>query len=374
MRIGGAVRVERADGDDERVVAGRGLHRHRRARAVVPHRGDDDDTVEPEALDGRVERVVHEARGPAAAHREVGDANVVEILVGEDPVDRVDHVARPRRAARVGRAHADDRCVLRDARVERRRSGRDSRDHRPVALVVARRVRGERGHVDARDDARAKVVELRGIDAAVDDRDRRRLRCGRRRRAPEGRHLGRLRPEAGLLDTRRGDLLVADDREYVVVGGELQQVLASDRAGHAADRVERLLDLPERAVLRELARDARARFAGAAANDDVEVLVGVRLGLCEQRLRNEGCGALGDEGGLPGERGACQGTEERGGSDQDGDAAHDVGTLNVAPTVFSTAAGSPEGARARPAGYPLVRSPHLSLQSLPQFRWEPPHR
>src|SRR3989442_4895068 len=132
---------------------------------------------------------------------------------------------------------------------------------------------------------------------------------------------------------------------------------AGNRTRHAVDRVERLLDLAEGAVLRELAGDARARFAGAAANDDVEILVGVRLGVCEQRLRNKGCGAFAKEAGALCKRTACQGTEERSDGNQDGDAAHDVRPLHVATSVLSTGARSPEGARARPAGHPLVRSP-----------------
>ena len=86
--------VKGPDGDHERVVAGGVRHVHRAgARPVVPGGRHDDDTAEPEPFDRLVERIEAEARRGGAGHREVGDADVVGVLVGQDPVGRRDHVA-----------------------------------------------------------------------------------------------------------------------------------------------------------------------------------------------------------------------------------------------------------------------------------------
>ena len=75
---------------------------------------DDEDAVEPELLDGGIERVVREARLGLADEREVRDADVVLRGVLQDPVARGDDVARVRGAVGVRRPDADDRRARSD--------------------------------------------------------------------------------------------------------------------------------------------------------------------------------------------------------------------------------------------------------------------
>jgi hypothetical protein len=76
-----AAEIDRADGDHERVVAGRVRHPHGRAILAEVTRGRHDrDAVEPELLDGPVERVGREVARHGRVEREVRDLDVAEPL------------------------------------------------------------------------------------------------------------------------------------------------------------------------------------------------------------------------------------------------------------------------------------------------------
>ena len=344
VRVGGAVGVERADGDHERVVARRILHLHRGARAVVADRCDDGDAAEPQLLDRRVERVVAEARGRARPHREVGDTNVVLRPVLQDPVDRCDHVALRGGTSRIGGTEVDDRRVRCDARVEAGTRG-DPGDHRAVTFVVAgcERVRGL--EVDARDDARAEVRKLGRVDPAVHDRDRRRGRSRKQRSPGERQDVRRGLPQRRLLEAGRPHLRVDDDREDVVVLRKLEERTARQLTGDAVHRVELALQVAEPASLVERRRDARARLAGAAAHDHPEDLGRARRRALDEGGRDERALVRRIRGAR--KRRRC----ERAGERQEGG---DSDQQTTGADLSALATGTPKGAGANPVHTAVV--------------------
>ena len=138
---GGGSDVDRADGDHERVVAGRVEDAARCAGgAVVAGSRDHDDPVEPELLDGLVERIEVEVRLGRRVQREVRDLDVVGVLVGEDPLRRRDHVRGPCDAVVVHHPHRQNVRRGRGAGVAGVAARRDPRDEGAVAVPVTLRV------------------------------------------------------------------------------------------------------------------------------------------------------------------------------------------------------------------------------------------
>ncbi len=195
-----AVRVGRADRDhgrqvrrrDDAAVDGRAVG----VAAGVARRDDADDPGVDRRLDRLAERVETVGLDHRRADREVGDADVVGVLVRDHPADAGDHVAQRARAVAADDANVDQLGVEREAavllvRVDERRAlerlttvaGRDPGDVRSVAvgIVVARPNRVVGDEVRARDDpvrrgrvevAEVLVIRRAGIgDARVDDRD-----------------------------------------------------------------------------------------------------------------------------------------------------------------------------------------------------------
>jgi hypothetical protein len=90
-------------------------------------------------------------------------ANVVPLLVREDPVHRRDDVARHGHAV-VVHVERDEPRAGRAAGVVRRPPGGDSGQERSVLAAVPGRVRLERREIDLGDDAVAEVFPP-GVDA-----------------------------------------------------------------------------------------------------------------------------------------------------------------------------------------------------------------
>ncbi|CAA9334656.1 MAG: hypothetical protein AVDCRST_MAG16-1477 [uncultured Frankineae bacterium] len=85
--VGVALVVERSDGDDQRVVARLG---DRAGRGAAVAGGDDhDDALGPQALHGVVDRVDRRGLRRGDAPRQVQHADAVLLLVGGDPVHRL---------------------------------------------------------------------------------------------------------------------------------------------------------------------------------------------------------------------------------------------------------------------------------------------
>ena len=127
--------VDRADREHERVVG-------RRVRDRVAHRariaggGDDEDAAEREQFDGGVERVRRVALRRVRPEREVHDADVVEVLVGEDEAKSLDDVADRSEARVVADLDVDQVRLRRDARRTCRPTAR--RRRRPGRPHVSR--------------------------------------------------------------------------------------------------------------------------------------------------------------------------------------------------------------------------------------------
>ena len=273
--------VDGADGDHERVVAGRVGDAHGlTVRAVVAGRRDDCDPAEPELLDRAIERIGREVAGNRRVEREVRDLDVVVVLVVEDPLAGRDDVARPADAVVVHDVERDDLGRRSRARVPGRRARRDAGHERAVAAAVTGRVVRKRRQVDVRQDATREVGPGR-VDPGVDDRDRGH-RGGVRARvgAPEGRVARLGGPELGR---RVGRARAGHLRPRVEGHGQARHLReAVQRAGrdlgrNRADQVELLLDVAE-----TLDRALRGRGALPALDDDVELLARIRLGLREQ--------------------------------------------------------------------------------------------
>ena len=129
--------------------------------AVVAGGRDDHDAVEPELLDGLVERVEVEVRLGRGVQREVRDLDVVVVLVGEDPLRRGDHVGRARHAAVVHHPHRQDVRGRGSARIAAGTARRDPRHEGAVAVTVTLRVWRGRAEVHLRVGATAEILLAR---------------------------------------------------------------------------------------------------------------------------------------------------------------------------------------------------------------------
>ena len=106
------------------------------------------------------------------------------VLVVQDPVGSGDHVARQRHARVVDDVERDELRVRGGACIAGGAAGCDAGNEGAVPASVARGVVGQRGQVHGSDDAAAEVPP-RGVDAGIDDGDRRRLRRTGRERASQ---------------------------------------------------------------------------------------------------------------------------------------------------------------------------------------------
>ena len=134
--------------------------------------GDDDDAVEPELLDGRIERADEVALRNRLGEREVRDADVVLNAVVQHVLQAEQRVAEAHALAEAADLHTDDVGFRGDA-------------HEALVAVGAVAC-GHTGHVRAvtglvllpiaddrvrHEDAAAEVGDGTVLDAAVDDRD-----------------------------------------------------------------------------------------------------------------------------------------------------------------------------------------------------------
>ena len=205
-------------------------------------------------------------------------------LFCEDPVDARDHVTRVRHAVRIGSAHRDERSRRGDARIIGRRARSDTGHHRAVALAVADGVRVGGREVDARHHPVTEVGGLRGIDSAVDDRDRRRLSPRGGRGIPERCDVGGIPPHLAVLVVRGLDLDVRGDRRDVLHTRKPEDQLARDRRGDARDDL--VLAMNGHACLPHIGSDRRGARRSAALDDHLEHLVRLGLGRLEQAVRH----------------------------------------------------------------------------------------
>ena len=172
-----------------------------------------------------------------------------------------------------------------------------------MTFAVGRAGRRRR-EVQVRDDPCSEIGDLGRVDAAVDHRDRRRLRrrpqvgAGERVEVrPERGDVGRRGPHRRVLVRGRLQRRVRRDRRDMRVLRELEQVGARQVGRHARDREELPLQLAVLARRLNVGRNRLARVALRALDDDVERLqrVGRRLGeQCrrhERRSAGSACGA-----------------------------------------------------------------------------------
>ena len=143
----------------------------------VAGRSDDDDALRDQRVGRLHQRVARRRLVHRMAERHVDDADVVERVVGGDPFERRDHVARLASALAVENLQRDDVDAGRHTHVRRleRRGGRaaagdDARDVRAMAEVVVRQ-RAAVDEVDELPDPARRQVGMR-LNAGVDHRDR----------------------------------------------------------------------------------------------------------------------------------------------------------------------------------------------------------
>ncbi len=159
--VGRVVVGERADRDHVRHVA-RYADGHGRGSGVARRRHHHDPGL-PRRHHGLVHRIIPIVGLGVRTEREVDDADVVLVLVGDDPVQARDHVHVAAAALAVEGAHDHEVGLRRDALVLQRRvlrtTGRDGGDVRAMSVGVAfDRAGATVGHIDAGKDARAIVL------------------------------------------------------------------------------------------------------------------------------------------------------------------------------------------------------------------------
>ena len=164
----------RAGGDDVGHIAGH-TDRHR-GRPAVAGRSDHHDAGLPCRHDGLIEGIVPIIRFRRGAERQVQNANLVLLLVRDDPIETRDDVCVRARALAVECTHDDQVRVRRDAerRADRRHgaAGCDRRDVGSVAVRIGRHgLRPAGDDVDAGQDARGKVLAAARPYARVEHRD-----------------------------------------------------------------------------------------------------------------------------------------------------------------------------------------------------------
>jgi hypothetical protein len=147
----------------------------------------------------------------------------------------------------------DDPGRGREAGVADPRAGRDARDEGAVAAPVAGRVGRDAGEVDLGQDA-AGQVEPGRVDAAVDDRDRRRRQPG---------------PRLGRIVDVRPHLLVRETATFIATSGVITPIEASASSSFSCAPVyspERPLMTPKRfsSPLALPGRSAATRLAFAS--------------------------------------------------------------------------------------------------------------
>ena len=166
-------------------------------------------------------------------------------------------------------------------------------DHRAMTFAVGRAGRRRR-EVQVRDDPCSEIGDLGRVDAAVDHRDRRRLRRGPQVGAgervevrPERGNVGRGGPHRRVLVGGRLQRRVRRDRRDVRVLRQLEQVEAREVRRHARDREELPLQLAVLGRRLDVGGDGLARVALRPLDDDVEDLARIGRRLHEQAVRHE---------------------------------------------------------------------------------------